>query len=88
MEGKDKMRLSRGKRDDIVSSWRGEMSGSSTNNTRVLLVNPNEMIPPVTPIGLDYIASSLELAGFEVDLIDLCFASSFKRELDSDSEKQ
>ncbi|OGP53208.1 MAG: hypothetical protein A2Y65_01120 [Deltaproteobacteria bacterium RBG_13_52_11] len=41
------------------------------------------MQPPVTPIGLDYIASSLELAGFSVDLIDLCFAFSFKEELDA-----
>jgi len=77
------MRLSRGKSDAIVASRRGEMSGSSSDNKKVLLVNPNEMQPPVAPIGLDYIASSLELAGFEVDLIDLCFASSFKVELEA-----
>jgi radical SAM superfamily enzyme YgiQ (UPF0313 family) len=50
---------------------------------RVLLINPNEMKPPVAPIGLDYVAGALELAGFKVDLIDLCFASSFKEEVDA-----
>jgi radical SAM superfamily enzyme YgiQ (UPF0313 family) len=55
----------------------------SADQHRVLLVNPNEMKPPVTPIGLDYIASALERAGFVVDLIDLCFAASFKEELDA-----
>ena len=59
------------------------MSPKSEDNRRVLLVNPNEMKPAVAPIGLDYVASSLELAGFKVDLIDLCFASSFKEELDA-----
>ena len=59
------------------------MPPSSADHHRVLLVNPNEMKPPVTPIGLDYIASALERAGFTVDLIDLCFATSFKEELDA-----
>jgi radical SAM superfamily enzyme YgiQ (UPF0313 family) len=59
------------------------MSPPSSDSTRVLLVNTNEMKPPVTPIGLDYIASSLEWAGFEVDLVDLCFAPSFEEELDA-----
>jgi radical SAM superfamily enzyme YgiQ (UPF0313 family) len=56
---------------------------SSSELKRVLLVNPNEMKPPVAPIGLDYIASALTLAGFKVDLIDLCFSSSFKEALDA-----
>jgi len=59
------------------------MPPSSADRRRVLLVNPNEMKPPVTPIGLDYIASALEQAGFVVDLIDLCFASSYQEELDA-----
>ncbi len=59
------------------------MPSKSADSKRVLLVNPNEMKPAVAPIGLDYIASALELAGFKVDLIDLCFASSFQAELDA-----
>ncbi len=58
------------------------MPPSSADQQRVLLVNPNEMKPPVTPIGLDYIAGALERAGFAVDLIDLCFASTYQEELD------
>jgi len=64
------------------------MPPKSADNQRVLLVNPNEMQPPVAPIGLDYIASALELAGFKVDLIDLCFASSFKEELEAYFQRQ
>ena len=41
---------------------------------KVLLVNPNRMQPPVAPIALDYLASSLGLSGYEVDLLDLCFS--------------
>lgn len=59
------------------------MPSPNSDYTRVLLVNPNEMQPPVAPIGLDYIGSSLASAGLEVDLIDLCFASSFQEELDA-----
>jgi hypothetical protein len=54
------------------------MPPSSADHQKVLLVNPNEMKPPVAPIGLDYIASALEGAGFTVDLIDLCFATSYE----------
>ena len=56
---------------------------STSTNTKVLLINPNEMKPPVTPIGLDYIASALELTGFEVDLIDLCFVSTWEQTLEA-----
>jgi radical SAM superfamily enzyme YgiQ (UPF0313 family) len=59
------------------------MPSLSADNKRVLFVNPNEMKPPVAPIGLDYIASALKAAGFQVDLVDLCFATSFREELDA-----
>lgn len=41
----------------------------------VLLVNSNEMRPPVAPLALDYIGDSLRTAGFGVRLLDLAFAS-------------
>jgi radical SAM superfamily enzyme YgiQ (UPF0313 family) len=44
------------------------------------------MRPPVAPIALDYLASSLSGSGFEVDLLDLCFSPNtldFAREIDS-----
>jgi len=46
----------------------------------VLLVNPNQMKPPVAPLALDYLASALK--GFEVDLLDLCFSEDFAQEID------
>jgi len=42
---------------------------------KILLVNPNLMKPPVTPVALDYLGQALEQAGFEIDLLDLSFAS-------------
>jgi radical SAM superfamily enzyme YgiQ (UPF0313 family) len=41
----------------------------------ILLVNPNQMKPPVAPIALDYLASALKNSGHRVDLLDLCFSS-------------
>jgi tryptophan 2-C-methyltransferase len=40
----------------------------------VVLINSNEMKPPVAPLALDYIAGHLRPAGIEVRLIDLSFA--------------
>ncbi len=40
----------------------------------VLLVNTNQMKPPVTPIGLDYLADGLERRGYRASVLDLCFA--------------
>ncbi len=48
----------------------------------VLLINPNQMKPPVAPLALDYLASALGESGFEVDLLDLCFSEDFAREID------
>ena len=49
---------------------------------KVLLVNTNQMKPPVAPLALDYLASALGANGFEVDLLDLCFSEDFAREID------
>jgi len=40
---------------------------------RILLVNTNRMVPPIAPVGLDYLASVLTAAGHQVHLLDLCF---------------
>jgi len=42
---------------------------------KVLLVNPNRMKPPVSPIALDYLDQILRERGFEVRLLDLAFST-------------
>ncbi len=39
----------------------------------VLLVNPNKVHPPIAPYALDVLTTSLEAAGFEVEVLDLTF---------------
>ncbi len=50
---------------------------------KVLLVNPNQMKPPVAPIALDYLAHALRLKGFQVDLLDLCFSMDIAQDIKS-----
>lgn len=38
------------------------------------LINTNRMMPPIAPIGLDYIAGAVREAGCDVDLLDLCLS--------------
>jgi len=45
------------------------------------LINTNRMMPPIAPIGLDYIADALREAGFDVELLDLCLAEDPEAEL-------
>ena len=47
----------------------------------ILLVNPNLMRPPVTPVGLDYIGQSLRDSGFEVALLDLAFSRDIEDDI-------
>jgi len=44
------------------------------SDNSILLVNPNQMKPPVAPIALDYLASALSEIGCKVDILDLCFS--------------
>lgn len=39
----------------------------------VLLVNPNQVHPPIAPYALDVLSTNLEAAGFDVDVLDLTF---------------
>lgn len=48
---------------------------------RILLVNPNRMLPPVAPIGLEYVAAGLREHGFEPILCDLAFAGDWRAAL-------
>ena len=38
------------------------------------LVNTNRMIPPIAPVGLDYMAAAARRAGVDVEMVDLCLA--------------
>ncbi|WP_129663498.1 tryptophan 2-C-methyltransferase, partial [Phytoactinopolyspora endophytica] len=43
------------------------------DNRLVTLVNPNLVHPPITPYALDILTTSLESAGYEVEVLDLTF---------------
>ena len=49
---------------------------------RVLLVNPNRMKPPVTPIALDYLTHALVQQGIQADVLDLCLCEEWKAAVD------
>ncbi|MBN1855051.1 MAG: radical SAM protein [Pirellulales bacterium] len=38
------------------------------------LINTNRMLPPIAPVGVDYIASAASAAGIDVELVDLCLS--------------
>jgi radical SAM superfamily enzyme YgiQ (UPF0313 family) len=50
---------------------------------KVLLVNPNQMKPPVAPIALDYLAHALRQSRFQVDLLDICFSTDIAKDIRS-----
>ena len=39
----------------------------------ILLINPNQMKPPVTPVAIDFLASMLRSGGYAVEFLDLAF---------------
>lgn len=49
---------------------------------RVLLINPNRMLPPIAPIGLEYLAGGLEQCAYTPVLCDLTFADDWSSSLD------
>lgn len=53
----------------------GTKSGvnSGMRDDLVVLVNPNKVFPPIAPYALDVLTTSLETAGFTVEVIDLTF---------------
>ena len=48
---------------------------------RIVLVNPNPMRPPVTPISLDYIGAACRDAGIAVDLVDCSVEADWTQKL-------
>ena len=48
----------------------------------VVLVNPNRMRPPIAPVGLDYLAASLEQRGHRPVLLDLCWPEDWRAEIE------
>jgi radical SAM superfamily enzyme YgiQ (UPF0313 family) len=52
---------------------------------RVLLINPNRYAsPPVPPIGLEYLLSSLAGQGHEARILDLCFSEDLYADIDQE----
>ena len=48
----------------------------------IVLVNPNPMRPPVTPVSLEYLGSACNAAGINVKLVDYSVESDFDRKLE------
>src|SRR6185436_10510641 len=46
---------------------------------RVVLVNTNQVKPTIAPIAFDYLHEPLVEAGFDVDLLDLCFSEDYEQ---------
>jgi radical SAM superfamily enzyme YgiQ (UPF0313 family) len=48
---------------------------------KVLLINPNRMKPPVTPVALDHLDQSIRKAGFQAELLDLAFSTDVRADV-------
>ncbi len=46
------------------------------------LINTNVMVPPIGPVGLDYIAGAVRAAGIQADVVDLCLADDPSKTLE------
>jgi len=57
------------------------LSRSLTDRGKVVLINPNQMKPPVSPIALDYLAHALKESKYEVDVLDLCFSTEIYKDI-------
>jgi radical SAM superfamily enzyme YgiQ (UPF0313 family) len=62
-------------------SWK--ITSGMSKARKVVLINPNQMKPVVTPIALDYLGEALRKRGFSVDILDLAFERDFKVAIDN-----
>jgi radical SAM superfamily enzyme YgiQ (UPF0313 family) len=53
------------------------------NQPVILLVNPNKMMPPIAPLGLEYVAAGLAGRGYEPVLCDLTWHADWATALES-----
>jgi len=53
----------------------------SKNNKMLTLINTNTMVPPISPVGLDYIVQTAGQADIDVDVLDLCLLDSPEQKL-------
>jgi len=63
---------------DLTSSNGGIVIALRPNKPRVVLVNTNQIRPTIAPIAFDYLHEPLVRAGFQVDILDLCFSDDFE----------
>jgi len=47
----------------------------------LLLINPNTAKPAVAPLGIEYVAEAVRQAGYQVEVLDLCFADDINEAL-------
>ena len=55
---------------------------------RVTFVNTNQVKPAIAPIAFDYLSAPMERAGFELTLLDLCFADDCDAAIDAHCRAQ
>jgi radical SAM superfamily enzyme YgiQ (UPF0313 family) len=58
------------------------VDGRADTGAGVILVNPNLMKPPVTPVAIDFLSSMLKAAGYGVRFLDLAFEKDVDAALD------
>jgi len=48
----------------------------------LVLINTNTIIPPIAPVGLDYVASGAKSLGVETEVLDLCLVADKQKSLE------
>ena len=58
------------------------LKGDAVDDARIVLVNTNQIQPPIAPLALDYLGDAVEEAGYSVSVADLNLAEDRQKELD------